>query len=74
MLNSAETYLVKTGCKDWREKATFQGDNKLGFGDTCWPCFNYRNQSLLRQYKLQQIGAHLSPKHDIFPDSVNMKN
>lgn len=74
MLNSVESYLSNTGCKDWREKAMFQGDNKLGFWDTCWPCFNYRNLSLLRLYKLQQVRSHLSLKHDMFPDSVNLKN
>ena len=51
----------------------FQGDDKLGFWDTCWPCFNCKNLSVLRQYKLQQVRSHLSLKHDIFPDSVNVE-
>lgn len=54
--NSAEIALMKTGFEDQREKKkTIQGDDKLGFWDTCWPYFNCRTLRLLKQYKLHQI-------------------
>lgn len=36
-LNPAETHVVDTSRKDWREGTT-QGDDELGFGDARWPC------------------------------------
>lgn len=55
-------------------KKTIQGDEKLGFGDACWPGFNCWNLSLLQtaQISADSISVNCEIRH--LTDSVNMKN
>ena len=53
------------------EKKTIQGDEKLGFWDTCWPCFNCKNLSVLKTVHISTDSISLGYEIQHFADSVN---